>query len=154
MNKRRTSEFSRLDFHDDNLMSININLSAGKKNATRIDFYFRDDSTRIAKILSFRGCANIRYIMDFDVVAANWFAQTKAATSNDDHTQMKRFVTAQKRHWRVKYMPPLQDDSPVRKKLSSIRSYGLFRVAFFGGTAEVLAKSFIVQKPSKRLRVE
>ena len=150
MNIHRTSEFSRLDFHDDNLTSVNISLSRGKKNATRIDFYLRDDSTGSTKILSFRGCANIRYIMDFDVVAANWFAQTKTTTSNDDPTQMKRFIAAKKRHWRVKYMPPMPSDLPVREKLSSIRFYRLFRIAFFGGTAEVLARSFIVKKPSKR----
>ena len=45
-------------------------------------------------------------------------------------------------HWRTTYMPPMTKDKPVRKKLASLRSYILFRVAFFGGTAEILAKHY------------
>ena len=36
-------------------------------------------------------------------------------------------------------------NEPIRKKMASIRGYVLFRVAFFGGTAIVLAKNFKVR---------
>jgi hypothetical protein len=39
-------------------------------------------------------------------------------------------------------MPPLPENKPIKKKLESIRSHVWFRVAFFGGTAEILAKNY------------
>src|SRR5258708_40137399 len=108
---------NRLDLHDDNLLDINICLSKTRTNTTRIEFRFCDDYTKAEKVVSFSGCANIRYIMDFDVVAANWFAQTKQFTNEFDPNRMRRFVQAQTSHWHVKYMPPIPRDKPIRKKL-------------------------------------
>jgi hypothetical protein len=42
-------------------------------------------------------------------------------------------------------------DKPIRKKLAAIRSYHLFRIDFFGGTVEILAKSFSVKENSREL---
>lgn len=39
-------------------------------------------------------------------------------------------------------MPPLPPDKPIRKKLTSIRKYRKFKIKFFGGTVEILAKGF------------
>jgi hypothetical protein len=47
-------------------------------------------------------------------------------------------------HWNVKYMPPLPKDKPIRKKLSSLSSYRLFKITFFGGAAEILAKKVVL----------
>lgn len=139
--RKRIARGNTLDLHDDNLLDINIHLSRAKINTTRIEFRFRDDSTKAEKVVSFGGCANIRYIMDFDVLAANWFAQTKQVMSEVDPNRMRRFVQAQTSHWHVKYMPPMPSDKPIRKKLSAIGSYRLFKISFFGGTAEILARS-------------
>jgi hypothetical protein len=43
---------------------------------------------------------------------------------------------------RTVYMPPAPKNQPIRKKLMDIQSYVLFRVEFFGGTLEVLAKGY------------
>ncbi len=139
------TRFSKLDFHDDNLASVKILPPRKKAATTRIDFEFLDDSTGATKFVSFHGCANLRYIMDFDVLAANWFAQTKSFAAKADVNRMKRFVQSQMAHWHVQYMPPMSRDEPIRKKLSAIRSYHLFKIDFFGGSAEVLAKNFSVK---------
>lgn len=138
---RRIPRVHELDLHDDNLLAVKICLSKTKTNSTRIEFRFRDDSTKAEKLVSFGGCANIRYIMDFDVLTANWFAQTKQFTSEVDPDKMRRFVRAQTPHWHVRYMAPTPKDKPIRKKLSFIRAYTLFKISFFGGTAEILAQS-------------
>lgn len=144
-NKSRGAE--SLNLHDDNLVSIKVSLSKGRANTTRIEFLFCADSTGKAKLLSFKHCANFRYIMDFDVLTANWFAQTEMFESEADPTKMRRFVQTQVPHWHVRYMPPQPKDKPIREKLSSIRSYSLFRIRFFGGTAEILAKSLSLSYP-------
>jgi hypothetical protein len=133
--------FGQLDFHDDGLKSVRIRPPRDRNNFTRIDFELQDDSTGRLKTLSFRSCANFRFVMDFDVVADNWPFNTRAVAAKTD-LSMRKFVETQKSHWRTTYMPPMPKDKPIRKKLRSIRSYILFRVAFFGGTAEILAKNY------------
>jgi hypothetical protein len=49
-------------------------------------------------------------------------------------------------HWRTTYMPPTPKDKPVRRKLACLRNFILFRVAFFGGTAEILAKNYRLRR--------
>ncbi len=140
--KAIAGRFNNLSFHDDNLASVTVHAPQSKKNRTRIDFRLRDDSTDKEKLLSFVDCANIRYFMDFDVLADNSFAQTEASIANVDASQMKKLVRSQTVHWRTKYMPPQAKDKPIRKKLSAIRRYILFKVSFFGGTAEILARDY------------
>lgn len=147
VNKNGASGTESLNLHDDNLVSINVSLSKGRINTTRIELVFCDNSTGGAKRLSFKGCANVRYIMDFDVLTANWFAQTERFDREADPIKMRRFVQTQAAHWHVRYMPPQPKDKPIRKKLSSIRSYRLFRIRFFGGTAEILARNLSIDYP-------
>jgi hypothetical protein len=142
------ARFSKLDFHDDNLVAVRISPPRKRASSTQIDFQFEDDSTGAMKLVSFHRCANLRYIMDFDVLAANWFAQTKRFAAEADVNRVKSFVRAQMAHWHVEYMPPMPKDKPIIKKLAAIRSYHLFRIEFFGGTAEILAKSFSVTENS------
>jgi hypothetical protein len=137
------SKFNKLDLHDDGLSALRVHPPRGRSNFSRIDFEFQDDSTDSLKVLSFHSCANFRFVMDFDVLADNWhFGNTEACVAKTDLRRMTKFVRAQMSHWRTTYMPPMPRNKPIRKKLASIRSYILFRVAFFGGTAEVLAKSY------------
>jgi hypothetical protein len=142
--------FNRVGLHDDSLICVKISAPRTRRNIARIDFEFRDVATNAKKMLSFHGCANLRYIMDFDVLANNRFAQTEQTKCNADTKRMKEFIRAQMPHWHVQYMPPSPKDLPIRKKLSSIRNYRLFKVRFFGGTAEVLARRFTVKTFKKR----
>jgi hypothetical protein len=139
--------FVSLDFHDDGFVSLKIHPPHGRSNFTSIEFELQDDSTAARKLLSFRSCANFRFVADFDVLAFNWFGGNVAAHSaNTDIQKMTRFVKAQKQHWRTIYMPPTAPDKPIRRKMASLRSYVLFRVKFFGGTAEILAKNYRLKR--------
>jgi len=134
--------FNTLGFHDDAFISLEIHPPRRRTNVTRIDFKFLDDSTKTLKVLSFHSCANFRFVMDFDVLADRWYFGTCASEARTNIQRMKQFVRSQLSHWRTTYMPPMPKNMPIRKKLASIRGYILFRVMFFGGTAEVLAKNF------------
>ena len=79
-------------------------------------------------------------------LADNWPFNTESSLAKTDVTRMRKFVKAQMAHRRTTYMPPMKKDKPVRKKLASLRSYILFRVAFFGGTAEILAKHYRLER--------
>jgi hypothetical protein len=138
--------FNTLDFHDDAFVSLKIHPPRRRTNVTRIDFKFLDDSTKALKVLSFHSCANFRFVMDFDVLADRWYFGTCASVAKTDVQRMRQFVRAQMSHWRTTYMPPMPKNKPIRKKLLSIRSYILFRVTFFGGTAEVLAKTYRLRR--------
>jgi hypothetical protein len=138
--------FSKLDFHDDKLKSVTVRLADRRSGSATIDFQFLDDSTGSPKLLSFRRCTNIRFLMDFDVIESNRFAPTQGTSAITDAELMKKFVRAQIPHWHVKYMAPSPQDKPIRKKLETIRKHVLFRVTFFGGTVEILARSFVLPR--------
>ena len=131
-----------LGIHDDNLIAVQILPPRTRKNTATIRFELEDDGSGKQKTLTFLGCANLRFAMDFDVMAANWFAQTKAASCTNGAIKMRKFARSQKRLWHTRYMPPYHPEAPIRRKLSEIRKYHLFKVKFFGGVAEILAKNF------------
>ncbi|MGC1289991.1 MAG: hypothetical protein WA855_01810, partial [Candidatus Acidiferrales bacterium] len=97
--------FNKQDFHDDALLSVRVHPPRRRSNVTRIDFEFQDDSTGGRKLLSFHSCANLRFMMDFDVLADRWYFGTSGCVARTDVHRMKKFVRAQKSHWRTTYMP-------------------------------------------------
>jgi hypothetical protein len=138
--------FNNLDLHDDGLVSVEIHPPGSRRNSTRIAFGLKDDSTGTIKELSFQGCANFQFAADFDVLAQNWhFGNSKAGSAHDDVDRMRKFVASHQQHWRTSYEPPLPRNEPVKKKLASIGGYTLFRLAFFGGTATILAKGYRIK---------
>jgi hypothetical protein len=137
--------FGKLNFHDDALRFVEIHPGTKRKGEAKITFGFRDYGSGKPKVLSFHGCANLRCVLDFDVLADNWFAQTEGVAHLDDPRKMEKFVHAQTTHWHTRYMPPMPKDKPVRKKLASIRKFHLFKITFFGGTFEVLAKRCVIK---------
>jgi hypothetical protein len=64
-------KFQKLDFHDDALVSVSVRTPFRRGATADIAIAFRDDSNGAKKVLRFRSCGNIRYVMDFDVLADN-----------------------------------------------------------------------------------
>lgn len=150
MKARHTAaRFAKLNLHDDNLLLVEVHPPEKKASYSRVDLHFRDCVSHATKVLSLTGCANIHYVRDFDVLAANWFGQTKGVICTTDTRKLRGFVRSQVRDWHVKYMPPMPKDKPIRKKLSSIGSYCRFDVSFYGGSIQILAKSFVLAALTK-----
>jgi hypothetical protein len=87
--------------------------------------------------------------MDFDVLVDNWFAQTDGVAARVGVSHVQRFIRTQIPHWRVKYMPPSPRNKPIAKKMSLLGRYVLFKLRFFGGTVEVLARNFEMTRERK-----
>jgi len=138
------------DLHDDNLLGVQVTSPRKPKELATIHVDLQDDATGGMKRVTISRCANIRWVMDFNVLADNWFAQTNEFTVVTDLKKMKSFVEGQRRHRRVKYMNPSSPDKPIKAKLASIRSFRLFQIKFFGGTLEVLAKSIKIRRVAGR----
>jgi hypothetical protein len=138
------------DLHDDNLLGLQVVTPRKRNELATIRVDLRDDTTGIKKTLALTGCANVRWSMDFDVLADNWFAQTAAFKIDTDLGKLKLFVKTQRRHWRVRYMPPSSPEEPIRRKMASIRSFRLFQITFRGGTLEVLAKHIRIRNTGRR----
>ena len=142
--KRRAGDHSsNIDLHDDGLIAISVLSPKRRNSSASIDLELSDDSDGKTKHLRFVGCANIRLIMDFDVLGANWFAQTHSLTCIEDLVKKRVFVQTQRSHWHTKYVEG--QDTPIQRKLASIESYRLFRITFFGGTMEVLARKLQIR---------
>jgi hypothetical protein len=137
-----SDKFSRLDFYDDKLLSIQIRLAQRPGKRTQLSFVFADDGTGKVKTLSITDPANIRLNADFDVLADNWFALTGQLSAHSDVARMKNIVKDHVRHWRAKYLPPTSKTKPIDKKLARIGAYTLFKIALHGGTIEVLADNY------------
>jgi hypothetical protein len=137
------------DLHDDNLLGVQVASPRKRKELATIHVDLRDDATGGMKRLTISRCANIRWVMVFDVLADNWFAQTDVFRVGTDVKKMKSFVESQRRHWRVKYMPPNSPDKPIKGKMASIRSFRLFQIKFYGGTLEVLAKYIRIKRMAR-----
>lgn len=123
-----------------------------ERNSTIVELELIDDGTDKRKWLTFYGCANLRYNMDFDVVASNFFALTDKASASNDAQKMEQFVKFHRSHWRTMYMPPSPKDLPIRRKMASLHVYTLFRVDFKGGTLELLARRFTLGAKSQLIR--
>ena len=140
--RRRADQRQEMDFHDDGLTAISIRPPKRRNSSASIDLELSDDSSGKTKHLRFIGCANVRLILDFDVLGANWFAQTNRLTCIEDLVKKKVFIQSQRSHWHTTYVEG--PDTPIQEKLASIDSYRLFRITFFGGTMEVLAQKLRV----------
>jgi hypothetical protein len=88
----------------------------GMKNLTQIEFGFLDDTTHKKKTLLFHRCADIRFIMDFDVLADQCIFGREGSIAQVDVSQMREFIRSRRPHWRLECMPPMPEDKPSRKK--------------------------------------
>jgi|ERR1700722_5448296 hypothetical protein len=143
----QANRFNNLDLHDEGLVSVKIHPPSSRRNSTRIAFGLKDDSKGAMKEVSFQGCANFQFAADFDVLARNWhFGNLKVGSADSDVDRMRNFVASHLQHWRTSYETPSPRNEPIKKKLASIRGYTLFRLAFFGGTAIILAKGYRIKR--------
>jgi hypothetical protein len=79
----------------DALKALKLHPPSGRNDFTSIDFELQDDSTNSVKVLSFHGCSNFRFVMDFDVLANNWPFNTESSAAKTDVTRMRKFVKVQ-----------------------------------------------------------
>ena len=81
--------------------------------------------------------------MDFDVLAHNLSANTSRVEAHTNLNQIRDFIHSQKKDWDVAYASGVE--SPLSKKLLVMNDFVAFRVQFFGGVVDVLARNYEVE---------
>ena len=86
--------------------------------------------------------------MDFDVLAQNLPPNTSRVEAHTNLNQMRDLVRSQKKDWDVTYAPGVE--SPINGKLDAMNDFVAFRVQFFGGVVDVIARDYLVEAVDKR----
>ena len=142
-------QFSELDFHDDTFVSMSVlpTQTRGDTTGSVIELKLLQYSERTTRVLRFIGCANLRVGIDFDVLASNLPPNTSRVDAHVDASVMKELMQSQKRDWDVGYGRQVR--TPLDDKLDSLDSLVCFRVQFFGGAVDVIAREFLVESAEK-----
>ena len=140
------SAFSEIGIHDDTIESIIIFPAEGRKSCKVTLTLFRHWENK-RRLLQFIDCKNIKFSVDMTILfdnAPNNTWGTEASASLDETVKLIRL---QKKQWNVSYQKSID---PLPKKLASASKFLLFRVFFFGGILEVVAKSYKFTNLSNR----
>jgi len=147
--------FRRLDFHDDTLVDMTIfppqprgkdgrRRGRGESSIVEIRLFRYWENT--LRTIRFSGCANLQIAMDFDVLADHVPPNTARVGAHADLDAIEALVLSQERESVVLYQP--ESSSPLYAKLEKLGELISFRVQFFGGAVEVLARRYRVMKAS------
>jgi hypothetical protein len=141
--KAIADRFRDLNFHDDTFVSMNI-LPAQTRNdftGSVIEIQLSPYQSETRRVLQFIGCANLRVGLDFDVLAGNLPPNTSRADAHVDANLMRELMQSQKHDWDVGYGSMR---SPLDAKLEVMDELVCFRVQFFGGAVEIIAREFLI----------
>ena len=146
--KAIAERFRDLDFHDDTFLGMSI-LPAqthGDIASSVIEIQLSPYDRQTKRVLQFIGCANLRVALDFDVLVSNLPPNTSGVDAHIDANLMRELMESQKRDWDVGYASM---KSPLDKKLAAMDELVCFRVQFFGGVVEIIAREFAVEGRDK-----
>lgn len=156
MRLRRTPEeiaaaFNAHRFHDDTVLDMRISPSRSRTRFSKIVIDFAEDDTGRLKQLTFTGCANVSLTADFDVLTDNaGFGNTSHVQACCESDKIKNFLAEQIDDLNIDYSDEYDEPSnrhPTRAKLGDLSKFILFRVELFGGTLELVARNFKVNRP-------
>lgn len=137
--------FGELDFHDDTFVSMRVlpPQSRGDNAESVVEIQLLQYSEQTSRVLRFLGCANLRVVIDFDVLADNLPNNTSGLDAHADTTAMWSLMQSQAHDWGVTYrdMP-----TPLDKKGHVMKELSCFRVQLCGGVVEIIAKQFQVDQ--------
>lgn len=106
---------------------------------------YADDKRRC---LTLTGCANVSFVADFDVLLNNAFASTEWGQADGSEDRIREIMTGQMPHLNIDYDPA--SFHPTKRKMDDLTPYIVFRIQFFGGTLEVVARGFKLTYPRDR----
>jgi hypothetical protein len=137
--------FSNLDFHDDTFIGMKVmpplQRGDGVSSVVEIQLlHYLEEKTRVIR---FSGCANMRVTMDFDVLADNLSPNTSGVDAHTKPDVMSILMKSQAADWDVNYKG--SGRSPLTPKLAKLDELIFFRVQFFGGVVDVIAREYLVE---------
>jgi len=137
--------FRDLDFHDDTFIDMKVipTQFPGDNTGSVIKIQLLQHPEK-KQLLRFIGCANLKVGIDFDVLANNLAPNTSRVDAHTDKNLMADLMMhSQERDWNVGY--GLGRNSPLDRKLNLIDELVCFRVQFFGGLVEIIARQYQVE---------
>jgi hypothetical protein len=142
--------FRELDFHDDTFIDLRVLPSQPAEEAAQsiVEIHLLHYSEQKLRYIRFSGCTNLRVAMDFDVLAHNLPTNTSRVEAHTNLNQMRDLIRSQKKDWDVTYAPGVE--SPITRKLDAMEGLVAFRVQFFGGVVDVIARNYQVEAVDKR----
>ena len=142
--KAIAQRFSNLDFHDDTFVSMTILPTQTRDDITGsvIEVRLSPYQSQNQRVLQFIGCANLRVGLDFDILASNLPPNTSGVESHLDANLIRALILSQKIDWDVGYGSM---KSPLDDKLEVMDELVCFRIQFFGGAVEIIAREFLIE---------
>jgi hypothetical protein len=141
--------FRELDFHDDTFIDLRVvpsRQSGDGPQQSLVEIELLHYSEKKVSHIRFFGCANLRVAMDFDVLAQNLPSNTSRVEAHTNLNQLRDLIHAQKKDWDLTYAP---GESPLTQKLAAMGELVAFRVQFFGGVVDVVARNYQVEAVDK-----
>jgi hypothetical protein len=137
--------FRDLDFHDDSFVNMSVLPAQTRGNLTGsiVELQLLNHSEQTKRMLRFFGCANLRVAIDFDVLADSFPPNTSRVDAHVDADLMKQLMASQMHEWDVGYGANAR--TPLDDKLNVLDQLICFRIQFFGGAVEVIAREFLVE---------
>ncbi len=141
--------FNSLDFHDDTFIGMKVipplQPEEGPSSVVEIQLlHYLEEKTRIIR---FSGCTNLRVAMDFDVLADNLLPNTSRVDAHTDSNMVSSLIKSQEIDWDVNYKGSAC--SPLIAKMAKLNELIFFRVRFFGGVVEIIAREYLVETISQ-----
>lgn len=136
--------FRDLDFHDDTFIGINIIPTQARSDTAGsfVEIRLSSHQNQAKRALQFIGCANLRVVLDFDVLANNLPPNTSSGNAHVDANLLRELMQSQQRDWNVSYG---KLRSPLDAKLDVVDTLVCFRILFFGGVVEIIAREFRIE---------
>lgn len=138
------ADFMAIDAHDDTIEAINI-IPAFGRTSCKVELMLYRHWENKRRLLQFTGSANVGVTADTTVLLDNAPNNTCGLEATASIEDIMKIMRSQKKAWNVTYQKLID---PLPAKLSSASNYVLFRVRFFGGILEVVAKSFKITRPA------
>ena len=144
-----TESFRKLNFHEDTLIDLRVLPAQRREDGANsvIEIQLHQYSGKELRRIRFTGCTNLRVAMDFDVLAGNFPTNTSRLDAHTDANRIRKLMQSQKRDWDVVYAPG--ETTPLTTKLAALDGLVSFRVQFFGGAVDIIARDYRVEMSAK-----
>lgn len=139
-------------FHDNDVRSIKIFPPKNKKDPSTVEITFFDPEEGgqgVERLLRIRECANLRFSMDFDILADNTLSAHSSAgqTSNVEVSGCKDCIERTLKQgmvdWNVEYRTG--GETPASYRVYRLHEFILVKVWLCGGTLEIVAREVEVE---------
>ena len=133
------AKFVTIDVHDDTVESVTFVPATSKRSSAKVRVTLFRHWKRRRRTLEFSGCTNVQFIVDADVLLDNAPSNTSGVAASAQVAAVRGLMNRHKSAWGVRYDRAID---PLPQKLKAANALTIFRVQFFGGKLEVVARNY------------